>query len=293
MKENDLSQDEMIKNLLRDYPVDALDFFNPDVIKRYGRPTRVDFQLQESKKHSHYNKNLKNDIAIIYEFKNGKRLVLSLIEHWSDKSKFDIHRFAHYLIDLDFQFPDCEKLPVALFTDVSKKWIKQPQREIRIKCLDEVFLTFRYRLIRMKDYDADKYIMTKNRFIAVLRSAMRWDLENKIMLAIDLINHYKLVEEDIKIVVKNIEIIEYYLHINRYERDNIIRILKGRGDKYMSIVKELLKEGKIEGKIEGIYEGKIETAKKMHEKGFSAEEILDITGLTREDLVSEGILQEK
>jgi hypothetical protein len=75
-KKKKLSQDEMIKNLVRDYPVDALEFFNPEIEKRYGKPVRIDFYLQEVKKHSHYDRNLRNDLTIIYEFGNDKKVVV-------------------------------------------------------------------------------------------------------------------------------------------------------------------------------------------------------------------------
>ena len=54
MPENEikLSQDEMIKNLARDYPLDALEFFNPEILKKYGKPVRIDFNIQETKKFS-------------------------------------------------------------------------------------------------------------------------------------------------------------------------------------------------------------------------------------------------
>ena len=87
-----LSQDEMIKNLVRDYPEDTLDFIKPEVMAKYGRPTKIHFEIQEVKKHSHYDPNLRNDIPVVYEFENKKKVVLTLIEHWSDKDKFDIHR---------------------------------------------------------------------------------------------------------------------------------------------------------------------------------------------------------
>ncbi|MDY6969027.1 MAG: hypothetical protein SVR08_10305, partial [Spirochaetota bacterium] len=84
-----LSQDEMIKNLVRDYPLDALEFFNPEIVQKYGNPVRIDFNIQEIKKISHQDRNLKHDIAVIYEFANEKSVVLLLVDHWSDKSKFD------------------------------------------------------------------------------------------------------------------------------------------------------------------------------------------------------------
>ena len=69
VKKQKLSQDEMIKNLLRDYPQEALEFFNPEIIERYGRPENIQIHIQERKKHSHYDPNLKHDISIIFELK--------------------------------------------------------------------------------------------------------------------------------------------------------------------------------------------------------------------------------
>jgi len=279
-KKHKLSQDEMIKNLIRDYPIDALEFFNPDVIKKYGKPVWVDFHLQEVKKHSHFDKNLKNDISVIYRFQNGEHIVLSLIEHWSDKAKFDIHRFAHYLIDLDHQFPDYEKIPVALFTDSSNEWEKELQHKIEIKCLEEVFMSFRYRLVRMKSYEAEKYMNTKNKFIAVLRSAMKWSEADKIMLALNFIKSYKNIEPDIKIVIKNIEIIDFFLYLDNIERDNVNHLLVKNREMNMSIVQELKKEGITEGKIAGKLEGKLEDAKNMLIEGLDISLISKITGLS-------------
>jgi predicted transposase/invertase (TIGR01784 family) len=47
---------------------------------------------------------------------------------------------------------------------------------------------------------------------------------------------------------------------------------------------ELKKEGISEGRIEGIKEGKIEDARKMIMKGFSREDIIEITGLQKEEI---------
>ena len=277
----------MIKNLIRDYPEDALEFFNPEIITRYGKPIRVDFHIQETKKLSHFDKNLKHDLAVKYEFAGRKSVLLTLIEHWSDKSHFDIHRFAKYLIDLNYQFPDYEIFPVALFTDKSEKWLKQPQTEIKIGCLDEVYLSFRYRLIRMKAYEAERYRDTKNKFVAVLRSAMKWDIDNKIFLAVDFIKDYMLLEENIKNAIKNVDIIEYFLYISAYEKKVVSELLKKRRDANMSIVQEIIEEGRLEGKLEG----QLCAAKKMYEKGFCIEEIIEITELSREELLNAGIIE--
>lgn len=167
-------QDEGIKNLIRDYPTEALHFFKPEILARYGQPINHTFVIQESKKHSHFDSTLRHDLAVIYDFAYGPHAVLALMEHWSDKNKFDIHRFAHYIIDLDKQYPNYEKIPIAIFTDQSASW-KTPLRDtLEIMCMGEVYLSFRYCRIRLKDYEAAEYRTTDNPFVAVMRSHMHF-----------------------------------------------------------------------------------------------------------------------
>ncbi len=294
----------MIKELIRDYPEDALEFFEPEIFQRYGKPASTDFHIQENKKHHHRDRKLISDIAVIYRFANGKNVVLTLVEHWSEKSKFDIHRFAHYIIDLDFQFPGYEKLPVALFTDRAGKWKNEPRKSIEIRCLDRVFLKFNYQLIRMKSEEAKNYRNTKNKFIAALRSSMKWKSGKKVFLAFDYIKYFSTLEKDIKLLRKHVDVIEYYFYLTDDEILELIDLMN-KGEKTGMLTETILnlgiekgksegilegiREGEIKGKTEGKIEGKLETARKMRQKGFSLVEIIDITELSQEDLKKAGI----
>ena len=246
--------DEMIKNLVRDYPLDALEFLKPEIIQKYGKPVEISFVIQEVKKHSHYDKNLKNDIAVCYTFGKNRRVVLVLIEHWSDKAKFDIHRFAQYTIDLSKRFPEAEILPVALFADRSEKWHKQPDAELKVGCFGKEYLSFRYQLVRLKDHQAEQYRKTKNRFIAVLRSAMRYETDKKLSLAVEYIQDYAYIEKDIRLIEKNLIIMEYFLEITEPEKEIIIEMMEERRDSNM-IVQELKRRGYQEGMEQGIQQG--------------------------------------
>ena len=70
--------------------------------------------------------------------------------------------------------------------------------------MDKTFLHFSYRLVHLKDDEQSKYKETKNKFIAVLRSNMNYNVENKIFLAVDFIGHYIELEDNIKLSVKNL-----------------------------------------------------------------------------------------
>ena len=290
-----LTPDQIIKNLLRDYPVEALEFFNEDVIKKYGYPVKINFNIQEIKKSSHFDSNMQNDMAITFTFEKGEKVILLLVEHWSNKAKFDIHRFAHYLIDLSKRFPKTDIFPIALFTDKSEKWLKEPEKEIKIVCLDETYMYFKYKLIRMKDHEARNYSNTKNRFIAVLRSAMKRDVEEKILLAVELFRRYSEIEEDIRTVIKNMDAIDFFLEITVDEREKIIKIIEAtedRRDMMLTFSQELKKrgfekgiqKGRQEGQQEGILKGKLETAEAMLKEKMPVEKIAHFTGLPLKDI---------
>jgi hypothetical protein len=276
-----LSQDQMVKNLIRDYPVDALEFFEPDIVRVYGRPVSVSFVMQEIKKHSHYDINMKNDIAVVYSFAGGKKLVLLLIEHWSDKSKFDIYRLAHYLIDIAGRYPEAEILPVAFFTDRADHWKKPPPSEIIISCAGKNYLEFRYKLIRLKEHQAEKYYAGKNRFITVMRSGMRFQPEKKISLAVEILESYYYIEMDKKIFEKNTDIIEYFLAIKDEEKEIIIESLESADrEETVTIVQELMKRGWDKGLNQGIEQ----TVLSMRMNGLSYAMVQKITGLSREKI---------
>jgi hypothetical protein len=287
-KKKKLSQDRMIKELIRDYPEDALGFFQPEILQRYGKPVSIDFHIQENKKHNHRDSTFINDITVIYRFANRKNLILTLVEHWSEKSKFDIHRFAQYLIDLDFQFPGYEKLPIALFTDKADKWRHAPPESIEISCLGKIFLKFQYHLIRMKSEEAKNYKNTKNKFIAALRSSMKWESDKKAFLAFDFIGYFSTLEKDIKLLRKHIDIIEYYFYLTDDEILELIDLMN-KGEKTSMLSETILNQGIEKGKSEGIFEGRLKDARKMHEKGLSLNDIMDITELSEEDLKKAGI----
>ena len=59
---------------------------------------------------------------------------------------------------------------------------------------------------------------------------------------------------------------------------------------YNSGIYVAFRDGKLEGKQEGILETQFETARKMGQKGFSATEIQEITGLSEDEIREHGIL---
>ncbi len=97
-----------------------------------------------------------------------------------------------------------------------------------------------------------------------------------------------VVVSNIQFAVKNLDIIEFYLYINNKDKEKIAEILEENRDINM-ITQELIKRGEKRGKIKGKIEAKIEDAKKMLALGFSVEDIIKVTELSKENLEKAGI----
>jgi predicted transposase/invertase (TIGR01784 family) len=64
---------------------------------------------------------------------------------------------------------------------------------------------------------------------------------------------------------------------------------KGKQEGILVGTQEGILMGKQEGILEGEFRNRLNTARIMLNKGFSQEEIMEITGLTKEDLTKNGI----
>jgi predicted transposase/invertase (TIGR01784 family) len=84
----------------------------------------------------------------------------------------------------------------------------------------------------------------------------------------------------------------YIFEATEIDPDTVLRKLtmlpEGAKEALMTTAEKLRKQGKQEGihegKLEGKREGKLESARKMREKGYSIEDICDITGLSRKEV---------
>ena len=280
--EQEFSDDSIIKELIRDYPVDALEFIEPAIIRSRGKPVSVRFLMQENKKHRHSDTARHHDIAVQYTFADSSTEILVLIEHWSDKAKFDIYRLAHYVLDLGARFPHAEILPVALFLDKANTWRKNPEERITIRCGEKCILSFELTLIRLKAYEAQDYISTRNKFLAVLAPAMHMSKENKVDLGLEMLKNFRYTETDVRLYEKNLAALEHFLAFSKEEYEQACA--RAEQEENMTLAEHFTEKGKIEGKIEGAKQARLEDAQKMLADGMDISLIEKYTGLSRDEI---------
>jgi predicted transposase/invertase (TIGR01784 family) len=85
------------------------------------------------------------------------------------------------------------------------------------------------------------------------------------------------------------EMLDYIFRSRLESRELVEEVIMGK-QKTMTLYERALEEGIEKGREEGEFRNRLDTARKMLMKGFSASEILEITGLSEEQLRENGIL---
>ena len=81
------SHDHNFKNLFLDFPKEALEWFFPQAMQKFGKVRKVEFVRQEPKKHQLSDSALALDMPILFSFENQK-LLLWLVEFQEEMQSF-------------------------------------------------------------------------------------------------------------------------------------------------------------------------------------------------------------
>ena len=289
------SHDQAVKNLIKDYPEEALEFLAEDVVSAHGRPVSVEFLDTAAAKDdaAEPGPGMAMDLAIRYVFSDGHGVLFVLVEHWSSADKLDLLRTARYYLDLCRRFPDDEILPIALVDDDRPRAIADT---VLRGALGETFLSFRTRVVQVPTLDLEQYRRTRNRVALsflpnmagvfdrverVLEVALAfqeigdsdgyrkffalWIVEGRLAKEEQLTLDRRLVEMDMPFIIE------------KWKRDGLEA---GHKEGH----REGHREGLAEGLAEGLRQARIEDARKMLAEGFAWDVVTRITGLHPEDL---------
>jgi hypothetical protein len=263
--------DQAIKDLLKRYPVDTLEFLLPDAIKEWGKPTAWEFLNTTTRKHDLSRKGYVMDLNIRYTFGKRSVVLVVLIEHWATAKSVNLHRTAHYYLDLLERFPKDEVVPVALVTDLKPARIPN---SVHSQSRGRVWLHFEtlVREVSREEYSA--WAGARNAIAQALRGAMAGPQSRaekvfrgaealKGIVSPDEYRHlFTLVAEVGKLTLKEVE---------AYMKKTQLR-------------SEALEWLESQAQAAGKAESSLETARKLLEHGVSWDIITSSTGLKPADL---------
>jgi len=113
-----MSHDQNFKNLILDYPEQALAFFAAEEAPAAGEGARITPLRQEQLQERLGERFRELDVPLLVEWPDGRReALLFVIEEETRTRRFDIHRLAHYCLDLAVLCDTERVVPVVVFLD--------------------------------------------------------------------------------------------------------------------------------------------------------------------------------
>lgn len=111
-----MDHDQNFKNLILDYPHQALAFFAADEAQALPVNVRILPIRQEQLKERLGERFRELDVPLLAEWPDGRReALLFVIEEETNPKRFSIHRLAHYCLDLAEMFDTSRVVPVVIF----------------------------------------------------------------------------------------------------------------------------------------------------------------------------------
>jgi len=111
-----MSHDQNFKNLILDYPRQALTFFAADEADEIDEQVRITPVRQEQLQGRLGERFRELDVPLLVEWPDKRReILLFALEEESDARRFSIHRLAHYCLDLAEMLNTTRVVPVVIF----------------------------------------------------------------------------------------------------------------------------------------------------------------------------------
>src|SRR5690606_17350231 len=109
------SHDQNFKNLILDYPQQALEFFAAVETVHLGPSVRITPIRQEQLKSRLGDRFHELDVPLLAEWPDGRRdALLFVLEEETHPARFSIHRLAQYCLEFSDMFKTNRVVPVAI-----------------------------------------------------------------------------------------------------------------------------------------------------------------------------------
>ncbi|WP_058554181.1 hypothetical protein [Thiohalocapsa sp. ML1] len=236
-----MSHDQNFKNLIIDYPQQAVQFFAADEAAHVDQGVRIIPIREEQLKERLGDRFRELDTPLLVEWPDGRREALLLVlEEETDTSKFSIHRLAHYCLDLAELFKTDRVVPVAIF-------LRQGQRpeELILGGDRHRYLAFRYLACALADLPWQDWRDSDNIVARLNLPNMRYDHPNERVAVYALaLRGLVQLEPDPEKRLKYADFVDIYADLTDAEREQYEREYPEETKTMQSFSTRMREEGK-------------------------------------------------
>lgn len=209
-----MSHDQNFKNLILDYPREALAFFAPSEVADLLGEVRIT-PLRQGQLQERLGERFRElDIPLLVEWPDGRRAaVLFVIEQESEARRFSIHRLIHYCTDLSELCQTERVVPVVVFLHGAPRY-----RALRLGSDRATYLDFTYIACELAAVHYRRYHDSPNIVARLNLPNMRHERSERLAVYAAAVRGLTSLETDPERQLKHLDFIDIYAALDDDER---------------------------------------------------------------------------
>lgn len=249
---NKTSHDQNFKNLILDYPHQALAFFARDESTDITADVRITPIRQEQLKERLGDRFHELDIPLLAEWPDGrKEALLFVLEEETDPKRFSIHRLAHYTLHLSELFETQRVVPVVIFLHSNDRI----PNSLQIQSDRHLYMEFTYLQTKLDKLPANQFVESQNLIARLNLPNMQWTQAEKVDVYAKAIQGLLNLESDPEKQLKYIDFVNIYANFSDDEMKEYQARYQNEGKEMASFAEHFRNEGKDLGIQQGIETG--------------------------------------
>jgi len=260
-----ITHDQNFKNLILDYPRQALAFFAAEEARGIvDVEARIVPVRQEQLKERLGDRFRELDVPLLVEWPDGRReAVLFVIEEESNPSRFSIHRLAHYCLDLAELLKTDRVVPVVVFLRGGCG-----RAELVLGGERHTYLSFRYLGCALAELPFERYCDSDNIVERLNLPNMRYAREQRIEVYAHAVRGLTTLEPDLEKQIKYLGFIDIYSGLDDNELARYQQEYPEEAETMTTFAERFIEQGKQEGKREGEQEGEARILIRLLQRKF-------------------------
>ncbi|MBK5964139.1 hypothetical protein CCR95_08585 [Thiocystis minor] len=263
-----MSHDQNFKNLILDYPREAIQFAAAAEAAAIDQGARILPIRQEQLKERLGARFRELDTPLLVEWPDGRReALLFVFEEETKPRRFSIHRLAHYCLDLAELIGTERVVPVVIFLHSGAY-----PTQLILGGDHQHYLEFRYLTCPLFSTPARQHFDSPNLVARLNLPNMAYVPEDKLDVYAQAVRGLLELEPDPERQIKYLDFIDIYTHLTENERVIYQQryapeadAMSGFAERFMQIGE---KKGHQEGLQEGLREGLQEGLQEGHQEGL-------------------------
>jgi len=258
-----MSHDQRFKNLICDYPRQALQFFAAEEAEAIDEDVRV-LPVREEQLQERFGERFRElDVPLLVEWPDGRReALLFALEEETDGRRFSIHRLAHYCLDLSELFETERVVPVVIF-------LRGGQRptELTLGGDRHRYLHFQYLACSLYDLRWQAYRDSDNLVARLNLPNMRHHRDERVAVFAAAVRGLADLEPDPERQLKYVDFVDIYTNLSDAERDQYQRDYPEETKAMVSFQSRFEQRGVERGIKKGLEQGLEQGLKRGIEQG--------------------------